>query len=197
MNLDLYFPTPIWWEDIHIDNNAVLNFCHSLRDENPKGRKVSNVGGWQSDDIAPGEKEELSELISTIYEKVGFCLDTYGFKPGSVSMEIGNLWVNINGKNDVNMAHTHTTCFLSGVYYVKASKESSNIVFYRNFVEDFVITSIAPVERHTQLSGSTAQYPPRTGRLIMFPSWVGHSVLPNPVDEERISIAFNIKMKSC
>ena len=197
MNLDVYFPTPVWWEDLTINNTEILDFCHKMQSENPVGRRISNIGGWQSDDIGPTDHPELKSLIDAIYEKTKFCLETYGFVPESVNMTIGNLWININKESDSNAVHTHTSAFLSGVYYVKASRNSAPIVFYKNFAEDAIITSIAPVATFTQLSGSTAKYPPRAGRLVMFPAWLPHSVLPNPADEERISIAFNIKMKQC
>lgn len=196
MNLDLYFPTPVWWEDIAINNDEILNFCYDTRKKDPNGRQMSNVGGWQSQDIAPGEHTELDKLVDAIYLRTDFCLSTYGFRPGSLKMEIGNMWININGENDVNMVHIHNGSFLSGCYYVKASKDSGQITFYKNFAEDFAITSVAPIDRFTQVSGSTAKYPARAGRLVMFPSWLPHGVTPNH-DDERISIAFNIKMNLC
>jgi len=195
MNLDLYFPTPIWWEDLIIDNNEILDFCYKMKEADPAGRQISNVGGWQSNDIGPDEFPELKNLVSEIYSKTAFCLETYGFATSQVNMSIGNLWININKQNDVNMVHTHTSAFFSGVYYVKASRNSAPIVFYRNPTDDAIITSVAPVARYTQLSSSTAKYSPRNSRLVMFPAWLPHSVMPNPVDEERISIAFNIKMR--
>jgi hypothetical protein len=33
---------------------------------------------------------------------------------------------------------------------------------------------------------------PKDGDIILFPAWLQHSTMENSVDEERISIAFNI-----
>jgi uncharacterized protein (TIGR02466 family) len=197
MNLDLYFPTPIWWQDLNINNNELLEFCFASQVKDPDGRKISNVGGWQSNDFSPEDDIRLKPLVDSIFQSAKFCLDTYGFREGSCKLTIGNLWININTGKDVNMVHTHPTSFLSAVYYVKASKQSAPIVFYKDFAEDFAITAVAPVERHTQLSASTAKYPPKAGRLVMFPAWLPHSVLPSNEEENRISIAFNLRLQPC
>ena len=34
-------------------------------------------------------------------------------------------------------------------------------------------------------------YEPKRGRILLFPSYLGHEVEPNITDEDRISIAFN------
>lgn len=34
--------------------------------------------------------------------------------------------------------------------------------------------------------------PVRTGRLIVFPAWLGHSVFPNRGTDVRVSISFNM-----
>lgn len=196
MKLDIYFPMPIWWEDYRLNNDEILNLCYRLREKDPKGRKISNVGGWQSNDIGPDEYEELKPLVDTIKSNSTLVLEQYGFDLNRCYLTIGNLWVNINNENDSNSIHTHTSCFLSGAYYVKASRSNSPIVFYKNFTEDFAITAAGPLDRYTQLSGSTARYQPKTGRLLMFPAWLPHGVLPNESTDERISIAFNMKMRT-
>lgn len=196
MNLDVYFPTPIWWDDISINNKEIEELCYRLQSESD-GRQVSNVGGWQSHDFAPDTHPELKLLVETIYNSSKFCLSTYGFKEGSCKLTIGNMWININKEQNVNMVHTHGSAFLSGTYYVKVNRQSAPIMFYKNFADDFAVTAVAPVERHTQLSASTATYPPRIGRLLMFPAWLPHSVMPGETSDDRISIAFNLRMTQC
>ena len=36
--------------------------------------------------------------------------------------------------------------------------------------------------------------PPNKQELLIFPSWLKHSVMPNLSDEERITISFNLKL---
>jgi uncharacterized protein (TIGR02466 family) len=42
---------------------------------------------------------------------------------------------------------------------------------------------------------TNGQYLPEGGKMILFPSWLEHSVLKNRSSEPRISIAFNINLK--
>jgi uncharacterized protein (TIGR02466 family) len=81
---------------------------------------------------------------------------------------------------------------LSGVYYVQATSDSGHIYFYKDFNQSFITTSYAKVEQNTALSAGLCYYPPRTGRLLLFPSSLLHSVDASKDDNDRISIAFNI-----
>ena len=40
-----------------------------------------------------------------------------------------------------------------------------------------------------------ANYDPKPGRLIMFPSWLNHSLDPNNSNDIRISVSFNFMQK--
>jgi uncharacterized protein (TIGR02466 family) len=193
MNLDFYFPTPIWWTDLNIDNNFVLDYCYQKRKENPVGRQLSNRGGWQSEELPI--KDDLIELTDRIMDSSVRTLDDYGFESNKTSIFFGNSWININKGSDTNQIHTHHGSFLSGVYYVKANENSGNIFFYRDFDQNFITTSYAKVTNHTSISSGVVFYPPKTGRLIVFPSNLLHAVDSNRDDEDRISIAFNIGIK--
>ena len=105
-----------------------------------------------------------------------------------------NGWFNVNQKGNSNQIHTHGGSFISGTYYVQAEQDQSELIFYKNFTEDFVISSAGQIDNFTAISGATCRYPPKTGRLILFPSYVPHGVMPSTSDNERISLAFNMRM---
>jgi len=194
MNLDFYFPTPVWWQDTTIDITPVKNLCMSLRNSDPEGRHLSNNGGWQSADFAPNVYTEMREFESVITDISQQAVEDYGYRQGTHFLKLVNMWFNVNGKGNSNQIHTHSGSFLSGVFYVHAVEQHSELVFYRNQSEEYIITSAGYIDRHTAISGATCRYRPRTGRALFFPSWIPHGVLPNEVDEERISIAFNMEM---
>lgn len=193
MNVDYYFPTPIWWTDSNLDNDTILNYCYNLKKSNPEGKQISNRGGWQSAEINAGE--DLPELVSFIMSCMPRTLVDYGFDLNKTSTFFGNSWININQKDNTNQIHMHHGSYLSGVYYVKATPESGNISFYRNFDQAFIISSYANVVNHTSISGGLVYYPPKTGRLLLFPSNLLHSVDASTDNEDRISIAFNIGIR--
>lgn len=192
MNLDYYFPTPIWWCDLQIDNDYLLNYCYSLREKDPEGRKISNKGGWQSQEICG---DDISELADAAINASARSIADYGYNQQKTGLFFGNSWININNRGDTNQIHLHHGSFLSGVYYVKANEDSGDIYFFRNFDQYFITNGMAEVVNHTPLSAGVVHYPPKTGRLIVFPSNLLHSVNENVDDEDRISIAFNIGIK--
>jgi len=190
MNLDYYFPTPIWWEDTNIDVKPIEEWCYSLRDQDSTGRNLFNRGGWQSQEISLNE--EIPELVSFIMKQAGRTLDDYGYEPARTKIFFGNSWVNINKGKDTNQIHLHHGSFLSGVFYVKTTPQSGKIFFYRNFDQNYITTSFAKIKDYTAISSGTVWYPPKDGRLIMFPANLLHAVDESTDEEDRISIAFNI-----
>jgi len=194
MNTDFYFPTPIWWLDTDIDNAPIAQLCNNLRAEDLEGRQISNNGGWQSKDFKLQEHDEFTNFVDTVTDMSLSCLKDYGFVDGAYKLEMLNGWFNVNQKGNSNQIHTHSGSFISGTYYVQAEQDQSELIFYKNFTEDFIISSAGQIENYTGISGATCRYPPRTGRLILFPSYVPHGVMPSTSDNERISLAFNMRM---
>jgi len=194
MNYDLYFPTPIWWEDTNFDTEDMLKLCYSVKEQDPIGRKLSNDGGWQSKDFRPGKYPALKVLEDRILAQAEQCVRDFGFDEKSCFPVLENIWLNVNGKHNSNMVHMHDASFVSGVFYLKARPGQGKITMYKNMMQDFATMSFANLEKFTQISASAISYDPYTGRLIMFPGWLPHGVSANQLDEDRVSLSFNVKI---
>jgi uncharacterized protein (TIGR02466 family) len=194
MYLDLYFPTPVWFEQTLLDVDKIQKLVYNLKDQDPEGRKLSNQGGWQSKDFRSGTYTELKELEDKIMEQANNCVNDYGYDSNLCFVIIENMWFNINKKGDSNSVHIHDASFISGVFYIKARPGQGNITFYKSYNQDFIITSQAIIDRYTPLSASAMTFEPADGKLIMFPSYLPHGVERNNLDEDRISISFNVKL---
>ena len=189
-NSDFYFPVPIWWTDTNLDNTKILDVCYQLKDLDPVGRQISNNGGWQSQEV--DINQYISNAVNVIKSYFPNIIDQYGFDSDRTKLFFGNSWININKKGDTNNVHLHHGSFLSGIYYVKATSNSGCIKFFRDFNQAFIIKSTAEIINPTYISANVATYSAKTGRLILFPSNLLHSVAASEDDEDRISIAFNI-----
>jgi uncharacterized protein (TIGR02466 family) len=194
MNLDYYFPTPVWWEQTEIDNLPIEALAYRLRKEDPVGRKLSNQGGWQSMDFRPGTHSEVAELEKRIMDQAANCYRDYGYKENCCIIVMENMWININEKGCTNSVHIHDNSFISGAYYVKAKRGHGNLNFYKSYYQDYIISSQAAVDKYTPISASAITFEPSSGKLIMFPGFLPHGVERNELDEDRISISFNIKL---
>lgn len=192
MICDLFFATPAWHDLLDINNEEILNFCLEKR-KKCKGKTVSNVNGWQSEDFIP-EDQSLVNLCLSIKQRAKDIINQYGFKWNQSNLKIYNMWINVNNPGSLNKIHIHHNSILSGVYYVKCNFDSGNLIFHRNFIEEFSIFNLGEIENTNFLSHSEIHYAPEEKKLILFPSFSAHSVGINKSNEERISISFNIGM---
>jgi uncharacterized protein (TIGR02466 family) len=97
--------------------------------------------------------------------------------------------MNVNKFGDYNAPHYHALSALSGVLYIQCDG-GSNIEFTQDTLKNHY-----PFWTNSELFADKFQLYPKQGRLIIFPSWIKHSVLPNESNEERISIAFNTQQQ--
>lgn len=102
-------------------------------------------------------------------------------------------WLTVFAPGDSEQQHNHYGNFLSGVYYVSAPPETGAFRFYEPGAQKTMwhgqYTNQAPKNVNNSTNGT---YYPRTGEMILFPSWMEHAVLANKSQRNRISIAFNI-----
>lgn len=184
-----WFATPVWVDYIKgIDNNKVIQECQKLKSLY-KGRTLSNVGGWQSEDLKFSDEQQEITKLKLITEKLALGIFAeYGvrevFKP-----LVSNAWVNINGHKDSNMVHNHPNAILSAVYFVKANDESGQFLLHNDFSQTFINSVL---KQDNYLTYPSADYKAEPGKILFFPAWIPHSVGRNLSKDARISIAFNI-----
>ena len=189
---ELYFPTPIYIADIkHPTLNQELERDIISWSNRDKGMIRTNIKGWHSD-TNMNELPEYAKLVDMLYsaQRTIYDQEYYESEPF-----LGNMWANINPPGGSNRAHIHPNSLWSGVYYVKAPQNSGQLK-----IED--PRSVALMSRPRQKDVPKPDrllrehhYEPKTGRLIMFPSWLNHCVDPNNSNDIRISVSFNFMQK--
>ena len=197
MKTELIFPTPVWkFDNVGIDKQSLTDFVYHVKSEDPAGRKQSNNGGWQSHDFTDAvmQTNPLIDIRNSIIERAYVAADDFGFR--SYSLHITNLWININGKGHYNHLHAHPGSILSGVYYVKLPPCCHGALsFIRRYEEQMMKESwgnahnFDPWEDHNLLDYDVY---PEEDLMVLFPSWLQHTVAKNTGDGERISLSFNL-----
>jgi uncharacterized protein (TIGR02466 family) len=186
--IDKWFSNPVWETSIDINNADLIDYAYDLKSKK-SGIQKSNRGGWQCADIE-NPPVEFTRLIDTINETLIRVHETMGLKKEFPSYVTEN-WININQPQSYNLRHLHPRSLFSGVYYTKVPEgDCGDIIFYR----DNLMLSYLPsyiVETWNDLTSGTATYKPKEGMLLIFPSWLEHSVTANFTNEDRISISFN------
>ena len=181
------FKIPLYETPLSLDLKSIRSHCLSLA-KIEKGRTLTNIGGWQSNDLSLKEPP-LQPFYKDITYHAHKFLETLEFN-GVLSL--ANVWVNINGYKDYNLTHQHNHSFLSGVYYVHTPKNCGNIEFHRPGIDVF------NYDWNTQTNfnwynSATRWQRPSPSMLYLFPSWLQHLVEPNlNKKEKRISI-FSLK----
>ena len=130
-NLNL-FPTTIHCFDIkEFDKiqNELINDAYKLREIEPIGKILSNVGGWQSDSFfVDSNKNSLHDVLLSVITNIP------NIKRGTKTNSTA--WININPSGAFNSKHNHPNCDFSGVLWIKCPKDSGNIIFLiRAFVK--------------------------------------------------------------
>ena len=167
------FPTTLWYlerDNRHPDD--ALNWA--LNHDESECVERSNRGGFQSPSRDFSEFPYLSYLQSVLE-----------FLP---SFNFVNWWVNINRKGDYNLAHIHSGSDLSGVWYLTDNHEAPI-----HFISPFAYTRGELYNATGVLEG---EYYMRcnAGDMLIFPSDLQHRVEPNPTEQPRVSIAFNLRL---
>ena len=185
------FPTFLFVHD-HPDpaltNEGLTQFSFAARAADPAGCAISSRGGWQSH-TNMRLRAELQPLIRFIDDTIAL-VKVYLDIDDRFDLRVSTMWLNINGKGSYNTPHIHGNTFFGGVYYVKTHEGCGQIQFHEpSNIREY---HCPPYARNTPRNCFVQQCAAESGRLCIFPAYLPHEVTENTVDEERISIAFNI-----
>lgn len=201
--LDL-FPTPILKstpDGAEALNQELLHLIRLQRDK-IKGVDRSNIGGWHSStDMTRWGGEAALKLGTFAIEVAGkhmIDVDPGGKRQFTWAID---MWANINKPGDSNQLHCHPGAYWSGVYYPDPGGAENEAGGGELVVEDpRYPTAYSTVPglllRHADSEAMYSQYAirPEAGLLVMFPSWLRHSVRPHNGDRERVSVAINLSL---
>jgi uncharacterized protein (TIGR02466 family) len=162
------------------------------------GVQISNVGGWQSrPDFWNWESEEAATwrgwVHGAILRMAALLTEETDLANVDVTYRAG-AWVNVNRNGQYNDGHIHPDCDWAVVYYVETGTpdpgwpRNGKIELHDPRTLAFASTLSAFGFARSLLID------PEPGKLVMFPSWIEHSVHPFYGTGERISIACNVKI---
>jgi len=131
---------------------------------------------------------EFTELVKNIHLYANSALKNLNFDYEDI--QITGCWANISGKGNSHKRHSHPNNFLSGVYYVEAPTGNNNIMFHDPRPQTNTIKP--PVKKMTLENTDHMVAEVTPGTMLLFPSWLHHSVPKNKVENRRISVSFNL-----
>ena len=155
---------------LSLDTRPIKEYALNLSE----GRKVSNVGGFQSTKFT-----KPPEVCEDLFEEIE--------KYTPRKMILSTLWFNINSKGHYNIRHNH----MDKKTYMVRHDESWSMVSHSDGLSGVYYVDVPDVNMGDIVFGSGERLSPQTNTLLMFSNNVFHAVEPNQSEKKRISIAFN------
>ena len=194
------FKTSMWTSKIEVDNEKIKNYAYSLKSANDGGVMMdgsiivrsdfSSSGQYYSSVPSRHSSNKIPKYMNDLLDS--FCDIIQKNITNGEEVYVDNWWFNVNHKGVLNTHHSHPGADYSLVYYVKTHEDCGDLVLKRS--DDKVLFNREFVH-HYEMENPDCSIKPEDGQLVIFPSWLKHSVDMNAKDKDRISLAVNFVLK--
>jgi len=183
-NFDI-FPTLISCYDLkgHECEQTVIDMIKTYE----KTHNHNLVHEGQSSYITGDEMFLSNKRLVSLWKTIQSCCDEYCEETGIDYTLISTSWFNKLEKNGSVDAHRHERSVLSGAYYPCVEEDSAPLMF-ESPLQPYAMNM--NYIKQTRFSTYTEVFRPSDGLLILFPSWLKHSVPPNQ-SGKRYTVSFN------
>ena len=198
-----YFPTLVFSAQVPGSgalNEGLIEAIYAERERDRKGVRRSTypeLGGWHSH-VKLHRDPEYAGLVRQVDSVSAMMCRELGYHT-AYRLRIGTMWSIINPPGGANRTHIHPGCLWSGVYYVQAPKNSGRIEFIDPRTENLMSAAkFIPNTKRPRMCWTKVQYKPVAGKMLIFPSWLYHSVVPNRSsakgkNADRMIVSFNLR----
>lgn len=201
MPVQAWFPTlvyeaPLMRGGARSLNGELLREARQIRRVDDDGRRWSArhyPGGftsYNSMNQLHRTSSTFGELERRLSRHVRAFAGELDFDMDGRKLSMTDCWVNVMPKHAAHGLHLHPLSTISGTYYVRTPRGSSQIKFEDPRLASFMA---APPRKPDARAENRAfvYYPVTAGNLILFESWLRHEVSANRTDAERVSVSFN------
>jgi len=135
-------------------------------------------------------QEHCPNLKKFIYKCVNEFLADIEVSPAYNIINMDESWYNYSKPGMFQEFHIHPESDLSGIFYVTTPENSGNIIFN----SPSSAYNYHKMTHRSNIVTPNVSYIPAPARLLLWPSYLEHMVEQNKSNDERISIAFNVKL---
>jgi uncharacterized protein (TIGR02466 family) len=181
---------------------ALRQAIEAERARDGMGLSISNIGGWHSNTqmIDWGGEAARALAYKAMQLADAQTLDAKGPQSSRFGW-VPEMWANISRQGHANQYHFHPGSFWSAVAYIDNGYNGDASAALGGELQLLdprmpMIRMTAPDLRLIDADGEPQQTEivirPRTGMIVLFPSWLQHAVRPFHGGGTRISIAINL-----
>jgi len=189
------FPTPVFWYVLkNVDAlNAELRDLILEQERAAPSMVKSNQGGWQSPtDFFRWQGPAVATLRN--YARRAVEVATSRVVPQNLKIEFHlSSWAAVNRKGHYNTTHVHPMATWSGVYYVDPGDEEPDAAGGALEFEHPIMASVMTFFPGVLPSARLVR--PEAGMMILFPSYLQHSVRMYHGERPRICVPFNAHIR--
>jgi len=193
----LFFPTVV--QEIQIANFKELNKqIHSGIESLRKSQPNTLPMGWSCDlyttigsPTTLMQHKEFDPLGKVIMEEATKFANSLELETERHPLKFTECWLNVYSEGHAQEVHQHANAVISGIYYAKVPSGSGELLIHSPYADTMLDP---PVRQANGMNITVMPITPKEGMMILFRSFVKHSVKPTRGNEERISIAFNLLM---
>lgn len=198
------FATPFIVDQLNSEQGIAMlrDAIHAEMERDREGVSISNIGGWHSNTDMLNWGGEAAKAL--VYKAMGMadeaCIDIKSPEESRFGW-VPQMWANVSEKGHANQYHTHPGSFWSAVAYVDDGYEGNDDQELGGELQLLdprspMVQMVVPDLRLKTPDGSPQSHEisirPKTGMIVMFPSWLQHAVRPFYGEGTRISIAMNL-----
>ena len=194
INILPLFPTPAVIANIGRDftEDELQFLLHDIIMYKPSGDGTLNLNHRSKDFYLFDNYSELLKDIKIFCENwVKYYLEEIeGVDTDLASLRITQSWINKTKPGESHHGHYHPNSYLSGVLYITCLPNDS--INFENRSYEMFNNIKFPTPKITMWNANGISQNVTEGDLVLFPSWIPHSVNRNETkNRERISFAFN------
>lgn len=186
------FPTPLYITRVPDSFAQVGQFFF---DQKLNDGDLVDQYGWHSEDTYILNSTECEEFTKFIMEHV----DYYGktvLRHNTTGYRLSQSWVSVKAKGQHHTGHTHPNSIISGVFYFGTPDEKTPAIKFHKSTAGINVSYVQTPIDHSKPGGKYSweefAIPFIPGVLLLFPSYLVHSVPTNLSENSRYSLAFNV-----
>jgi uncharacterized protein (TIGR02466 family) len=195
MEIKSFFPTPVY---INHNKDKTLNDCLNDLESNiektdqlfdPNAYSFGYTSYFTNNNLQsyPATRELCLYIVKNCRK---YMIDLgYG---EDLEFGITSLWVSRQSQGAEHQLHNHRMSFISGTYYSLASENCAKIIFQSPLEHLKMNWPVSDID--SKYNKDDEYIIPASGTIILFPSFLNHSVEKHQSTNDRIAWSFNINL---
>ena len=193
------FPIPVFTTTLPEQYGGITEWFYKQEmmgdndDKDDPGVDSQNYGERSKNSYILDEPEckDIKTLILDISKTYGDMLG-YNYE----SYRFGQSWLSYKHPGQQHVQHTHPNSLISGVFYFGSPEPDTPAIKFHKMAGGFNQSYISPKEvldkRELKYAWKEFSIDFSPGLLLLFPSYLHHSVPQNKTNSTRCSLAFNV-----